>query len=257
MKWIFCIIAAFFLTCALWAQEENATVEQNSDVQPKISYALLNNDYYKESLKQRSLARLALQEGEYEKSIHHSEEAERYARLSDEYIAKKLLQARVGKAIQEASDKITWAKLNEAGKYYPDELKNAQEHYAAAIDCRNEENMDGALENALAALIDLEAVAAPPKQEPDGKVELPPDTPLNPGQYKVRPWDGFGDCFWNIAKHFYGNPNKWRILYEANKDKLPDPNNPNLIEVGTVIDIPTIAGEDRTGMYDTGRPYSR
>lgn len=45
-----------------------------------------------------------------------------------------------------------------------------------------------------------------------------------------------GDCLWNIAKKFYGNGSKYTKIYEANKDKI---RNPNLIYVGQVLVIPS------------------
>lgn len=45
-----------------------------------------------------------------------------------------------------------------------------------------------------------------------------------------------GDCLWNIAKKFYGNGSKYTKIYEANKDKIK---NPNVIRVGQVLVIPS------------------
>lgn len=45
-----------------------------------------------------------------------------------------------------------------------------------------------------------------------------------------------GDCLWNIAKKFYGNGAKYTKIYEANKDKIK---NPNLIHTGQVFVIPS------------------
>ena len=44
-----------------------------------------------------------------------------------------------------------------------------------------------------------------------------------------------GDCLWNIAKKLYGNGAKYTKIYEANKDKIK---NPNLIYAGQVLTIP-------------------
>lgn len=44
-----------------------------------------------------------------------------------------------------------------------------------------------------------------------------------------------GDCLWNIAKAAYGDGSKWKVIYEANKDKIT---NPNLIYTGQVLTIP-------------------
>lgn len=46
-----------------------------------------------------------------------------------------------------------------------------------------------------------------------------------------------GDCLWNIAKKFYGNGSKYTVIYNANRDKIK---NPNLIYVGQVLTIPSL-----------------
>jgi tetratricopeptide (TPR) repeat protein len=78
-----------------------------------------------------------------------------------------------------------------------------------------------------------------------------------PAIYTVREWDVHGDCFWNIAGYpwVYNDPHRWRTLYEANKAKLPNPNNPNLVEPGTVLTIPSIKGETRQGSWVSGGTY--
>ena len=45
-----------------------------------------------------------------------------------------------------------------------------------------------------------------------------------------------GDCLWNIAKKFYGDGSKYTKIYEANKDKIK---NPNLIYPDQVFVIPS------------------
>ena len=44
-----------------------------------------------------------------------------------------------------------------------------------------------------------------------------------------------GDCLWNIAKKFYGAGLQYTRIYNANKDKIK---NPNLIYPGQVLTIP-------------------
>lgn len=44
-----------------------------------------------------------------------------------------------------------------------------------------------------------------------------------------------GDCLWKIAKQFYGNGADFMKIYNANKDKI---SNPNLIYAGQVLTIP-------------------
>lgn len=72
-----------------------------------------------------------------------------------------------------------------------------------------------------------------------------------PEYYTVRLIPDRRDCFWRIAEYdfVYGDPWKWRILYEANKHLIPDPNNPDLIEPGLKFKIPSLAGEKRSGEW--------
>ena len=44
-----------------------------------------------------------------------------------------------------------------------------------------------------------------------------------------------GDCLWNIAKKFYGNGSQYTKIYNANRDKIK---NPNLIYPNQVLWIP-------------------
>ena len=44
-----------------------------------------------------------------------------------------------------------------------------------------------------------------------------------------------GDSLSKIAKHFYGDGNKWHRIYEANRDKIK---NPDLIHPGQELAIP-------------------
>ena len=44
-----------------------------------------------------------------------------------------------------------------------------------------------------------------------------------------------GDCLWNIAKKYYGKGNQYTKIYNANRDKIK---NPNLIYPGQVLTIP-------------------
>ncbi|MCL2761728.1 MAG: hypothetical protein FWD36_00785 [Treponema sp.] len=92
---------------------------------------------------------------------------------------------------------------------------------------------------------------------PSGTVIRDDGTLPLPATYTVRTWNAHRDCLWNIAGYpwVYGNPRQWRVLYNANRSKLPDPNNPNLIEPGTVLDIPSIKDEVRQGSWDTNKTY--
>ncbi|MEO7756927.1 MAG: LysM peptidoglycan-binding domain-containing protein [Dokdonella sp.] len=47
-----------------------------------------------------------------------------------------------------------------------------------------------------------------------------------------------GDSLSKIAKHLYGNANRWRDIFEANGDQLE---NPDLIQPGQVLKLPVDA----------------
>ena len=52
-----------------------------------------------------------------------------------------------------------------------------------------------------------------------------------------------GNTLWDLAQHFYGNPFLWPRIYEANRDRLEDP---DLILPGQVLRIPDLeTGEMR------------
>lgn len=65
----------------------------------------------------------------------------------------------------------------------------------------------------------------PPPQRP-----TPPPEPTK-RTYTVKK----GDCLWNIAKKFYGKGSEYPKIYNANRDKIK---NPNLIHIGWVLVIP-------------------
>ena len=212
-----------------------------------IPLAIRNNTYYMESLRLNNLARLSYAEGDYDSSIRYSEEAIRYAELSDAYVRLRLRIGEVDKAIYAAGLRLEYAASINAASRYPDEYKEAQAAYGEARSFRLAESWDYAIEAANRVMAALSGI---------GMIGTEMAEPL-PAQYTVRTWSTFKDCFWNIAGRpwVYNDPQKWKILYEMNKSMLPDSNNPYLIEPGMVIDIPSIMGEARQGMWDPGKTY--
>ena len=79
-----------------------------------------------------------------------------------------------------------------------------------------------------------------------------------PGQYTVRSWTTTGDSFSAIAgwSWVYNDSSQWRVLYDANRDRIPQPDNPDLILPGMIMIIPSLAGEVREGMWDANTTYT-
>jgi nucleoid-associated protein YgaU len=225
----------------------------SQDVPP----SLRNNRYYMESLRLTDLAQESYAFGDYDTSTKYAEEALKYAQLSDEYVALQLRIKEADDAIAAAKSRIDWAAQVGAPQTNPEEYGAAEQAYGEAVTFREEEAWDDAIA-AAGRVVDLLAYidGSMPVLVETAPVEEEKPT-LLPGQYTVRPWAVSRDCFWNIAGRSwaYGDPYKWQLIYNANKGKLPDPNNPDLIEPGIVLDIPSARGEDREGLWDPDTAY--
>jgi nucleoid-associated protein YgaU len=53
-----------------------------------------------------------------------------------------------------------------------------------------------------------------------------------------------GDTLSKIAEQVYGDANRWREIYEANKDQIE---NPNQIRAGWELVIPGLGGDEEEG----------
>ena len=75
------------------------------------------------------------------------------------------------------------------------------------------------------------ATATPPAAERPAEKSPKPSENSNT-TYTVKK----GDCLWKIAKHFYGNGNQYKRIFDAKRDKI---SNPNRIDIGQVLTIPS------------------
>jgi len=224
----------------------SATDATSADVQPSEDAALkglLNNEFFRESLRLKKLAEESFDYGDYDASSQYAADAAAAAIRSDEYVALRLKIRAVDAAIAKAKERIDWASSVGAERAFAKNFAAAKDAYQGAVTARGSEDYDLALTLAQQAVSELASVR-----------EIPP----LPAKYKVRPWAETKDCFWNIAAYpwVYGDPTKWKVLYSANKAKLPRPEDPNLLRVGTVISIPSLKGEVRQGAWEKGKTYS-
>lgn len=202
----------------------------------EVSKSILNNQYYLESVRLTEKAKEAYEAGDYDASAAYAEQAAEYARLSDAYVARLLAE----NDLLRAHSRYIWAGSVGAATRYPEAYQTATEAYNQAQEARTAEDWDTVSSAAYRVLAALAVLG--------GNL---------PAQYTVRDWRTTGDCFWNIAGRIgvYGDNYQWRKLYEANKNKLPDPKNPNWVEPGTVLDIPSQKGETRFGMWSPSAKY--
>jgi len=224
-----------------------------------VPLSIRNNRFYTESLRQANLARLSFEDGDYDASTRYSEEAMRYAMLSDEYVNLRLKMWETDLAINAASKRLDYAVSIGARSRYPTEFMVAQTAYNEARALRTAERWDDAIDAANRVLAALAFI------EPGGGIGAGSGTDGTdtagaghlPAQYIVRTWEDYKDCLWNIASRSwaYNNPNFWKVLYDANMSKMPETDNPDLIHPGMVLDIPSVRGEIRQGVWDSGRTY--
>jgi nucleoid-associated protein YgaU len=50
-----------------------------------------------------------------------------------------------------------------------------------------------------------------------------------------------GDSLWKISEEMYGDGNQWNRIYEANRDRIKDP---DVIQPGWVLNIPSQTGTE-------------
>jgi len=217
--------------------------------QATVPASLRDNQYLYESLRLSNLARLAYDDGDYEASTTYAEEAIRYTYISDEYVLMRLKMMEADAAIDAARQRLEYAASLNAASLFPTEYNRAQAAYSDARAFRLAESWDDAIDAAnrvLAAFAGIDFPAGP------GQGQL-----ILPAQYTVRSWELFRDCLWNIAGRpwVYNDPQKWPLLFEANRSRMPDSSNANLIHPGMVLTIPSIGGEVRQGMWEPGVNY--
>ena len=201
-----------------------------------------NNEYQKKARELTTLAQEAFDEGDYDKAIELTAQAEEYAEKSQAYIQMMIAKSDAEKQMTIAKNQQAWALRVRGDVNYP---------MAYSAGTKSLENGQVAFDKedfAGASAFAIEAIQAFSSIE-----EV---TPL-PQFYIVRPWAENKDCYWNISgrSYVYNNPTLWENLYQANKSKMKDPANPDLIYPGMKVEIPSISGEYREGTYSPKAEY--
>lgn len=205
-----------------------------------VSYK--NNTYQKLANEYTKKAQNALDAGEYVLAEEYAKKAEENAVLSEAFIKKMLAKSDADSVMKQASKRLDYAKSISADRNFPMAFSAAQKSYASAQDAYNAE--------------DYLTASSYAKQVLESLAEIKEITPL-PKYYVVRPWAETKDCYWNISgrNYVYDNPLLWENLYQANKQNMPKPEDPNLIMPGMKMEIPSITGEYREGVYSPSKKY--
>jgi HEPN domain-containing protein len=256
-KILFVLFVSLFFTVSAFAQYDLPELDIKIPFYKSVNYfavtidgeddstipsSISQNEYYLRSLELTKLALETYEYGDYDASTGFAQEAIRYAELSDEYVSVQL--------IAEAKRLLAWADKNNIAARFPNNYREGKEQYENAVDAHANENWNESIDSAMKS---IEIFAAFESGRPVTTTATTTASGTLPRQYTVRTWRVERDCLWTIAGYpwVYGDPWKWRELYNANKDKMPEPANPDLIVPDMVLDIPSIKGETRQGMWSS------
>ena len=204
---------------------------------PLFTQSFMDNPDYVKAKELQKMAQDAFDSGDYDSAYSQSEEAKDYLKKSDAYVSITLLKYRANTLINFTADRLGRSRSS-SGEGDAEIIQKAEASLDAARKSYTAEQYETSIESSRLALSLLDGLAG---------------VSARPKFYTVRLIAERRDCFWRIAEYefVYGDPWKWRLLYEANKDKLGDPGNPGLIEPGLIIEIPSLAGERREGSYQS------
>ena len=217
--------------------------------------SLLDNPDFKKAEDLQAKAQAALQAGDYDQAAAYAAQAKDSAKRSEDYVNMMVLKYQANGWIKTAQNRLVDVKEMGAEERYPEEWKQASEEFANAQltfkGAKYEESIDHS-KKVIALLQDIQPAV---QEELPYSAEV--EVPVFPKYYVVRLIPADRDCFNKISGYpfIYNDKYKWRVLYEANKEKLRQPNNPHLINPGQVFIIPSILGEKREGTWDPDKDY--
>ena len=217
--------------------------------------SLLDNPDFKKAEDLQAKAQGALQAGDYDQAAAYAAQAKDSAKRSEDYVNMMVLKYQANGWIKTAQNRLVDAREMGAEERYPEEWKQASEEFANAQltfkGAKYEESIEHS-KNVIAWLQDIK-----PAEGEEKPYVAEAEVPVFPKYYVVRLIPADRDCFNKIAGYpfVYNDKYKWRGLYEANKEKLRQPNNPHLINPGQVFIIPSISGEKREGTWDPNKDY--
>jgi nucleoid-associated protein YgaU len=213
--------------------------------------SLMDDPRYRELVEEaqqlEEQAAQALDEGEFDRAIELSNQAEEVSQQAQDYAERRVSAFRARGLLTLAENEIEVARSFNAERRYPDRWQRATQQFRLARNQFSGERYRDSANSSREVLRILDGIQ--PAAQALDEAQAPPELPR---YYVVRLIPERRDCFWRIAGYdfVYGDPTKWRVLYEANKDVLQDPDNPNLIQPGQRFRIPSIEGEQRAGDWN-------
>ena len=207
-----------------------------------FSQSLQDNPDYRKSLELKRQSEQAFEDGDYLEAKKLAEESKVYAERSDAWIKMMLNRYKANSALRRVETQIRSADNVNAEENFPEAYESGKALYEEAYQLFQEEEYPTSYDKSLEA---LEVMSVIHYIRPRG---------AKVAAYKVRLIPEDRDCLWNIAGYdfVYGDPWKWKLIYEANKDKLPQPENPRLILPDMILTIPSADGEARSGTWVNG-----
>ena len=209
------------------------------------SQSLENNEFYKQSVEYANMSQKAIDDGDYALAQEYALESQKYAALSKQYIEDMLLAYRARSSYVAAKARMDLANRINLKNNDPELYAEASEYFVSATGKYNAQDFANSLPDSRMVVELLKNIdpAFVPRQDP-----VVSQSNLA-AFYSVKLNTNLRDCLWRIAglSYVYGDPYQWTRLYEANKDKFPERDNPDLIEPGMILSIPSIKGEVRSG----------
>ena len=207
------------------------------------SQSLEDNEYYQKMIELRRQSEQSFEEGDYAEAKRLAVEAQSYSEQSKRWIESQLAAYRARSALNQLKDRLAQVSKWNAQANFPSEYTEGTALYNQSFgEFYDDENYVVSLATSNKALEILSVIEY-----------IPIDSGL-PAYYVVRLLPGNIDCLWNIAGYnfIYDDPWNWRAIYNANKNNMPERDNPDLIHPKMILLIPPLNGEVRSGTWEDG-----
>lgn len=219
---------------------------------------LLDNQFYREAEQLRQQSRDAIDNEEFFRSIELSRRSQELSVQAYDY-AEQLYFAFIARAAKLQAEDLLDLLNRSAVEYNEGEqimIEDSRAFYNDGVMLFDEEQYELSTLAFLSVIFVLDDAGIPTELAPrivENEPEPEQVARELPRFYRVRLIPEDRDSFSKIAAYpfIYENYKDWRTLYEKNKDKIVNSENPNLIHPGQLFEIPSIRGEQRDGIWES------